>query len=438
MAVTERGSDAMRLYLNEIGQHTLLTSEDERRLGKLIKEGQVAEERLTSDQPIEVSEKQRLRRAFKDGNKAKDQMVQANLRLVVSIARRYDGKDLQLADLVQEGNIGLMRAVDKYDYEKGFKFSTYATWWIRQAMTRAMADQGRNIRIPTHMMELVNRVHRTERELFTELKYYPSPEEVAKRCGLDEKKVLELMQYAFGTVSLDSPLGDDGDGGAWVDIIADEKMETPNSAAERNDLMSQVEAELGGLPERESEILMMRFGISRQPRPLDEVASQFGVAREYVRQIIKELVQLTHHELASKLQRAPTEAEEIETEKVIELIPEAFGALHHDCPLADDADAKAWALAIVSEKTGPFNSLANRSAHIALVRLGLEHLPDTKDKEILRQHFGVRRRQRARTLDEVASEVNVTRERIRQIEQKTLARMRHPHNSARLRGFLDD
>lgn len=435
MAVTERGSDAMRLYLNEIGQHTLLTSDDERRLGKLIKEGQVAVERLTGDQPIEAGEKRTLRRAAQEGQAAKTQMVQANLRLVVSIARRYDGKDLQLADLVQEGNIGLMRAVDKYDYEKGFKFSTYATWWIRQAMTRAMADQGRNIRIPTHMMELVNRVQRTERELTSELERDPSPEEVAHRCGLEVEKVLELMQYAFGTVSLDTPLGDDGDGGAWVDIIADEKMETPNSAAEHHALVSLVEAELDGLPERDCEILMMRFGISRQSRPLDEVAAQFGIAREHVRHVIKELIQLTHHELAAKLQRPPTESEEIETEKVLELIPEAFGALHHDCPLADDADAKLWAAAIAHEQNESFDSAAERAVHISLVRLGLKHLPE-RDYEILKQHFGVRRR--PRTLDEVASEIKVTRERIRQIEQKTLARMRHPHNSARLRGFLDD
>ena len=425
----------MRLYLNEIGQHTLLTSDDERRLGKLIKDGLVAVERLTGEEPIDPGEKRTLRRAAQEGQAAKTQMVQANLRLVVSIARRYDGKDLQLADLVQEGNIGLMRAVDKYDYEKGFKFSTYATWWIRQAMTRAMADQGRNIRIPTHMMELVNRVQRTERELTSELERDPSPEEVAHRCGLEVEKVLELMQYAFGTVSLDTPLGDDGDGGAWVDIIADEKMETPNSAAERHALVNLVEAELDGLPERDCEILMMRFGISRQSRPLDEVAAQFGIAREHVRHIIKELVQFTHHELAAKLKRTPTETEEIETEKVLELIPEAFGALHHDCPLVDEADAKTWAAAIAHEQNGSFDSAAERAVHVALVRLGLKHLPEN-DCEILKQHFGVRRR--PRTLDEVALEIKVTRERIRQIEQKTLARMRHPHNSARLRGFLDD
>ena len=303
MAVTERGSDAMRLYLNEIGQHELLNTADERRLGKLIKEGQVAVEYLTGGEAIGADSKRRLRRAAQEGQAARTQMVQANLRLVVSIARRYDGKELLLADLVQEGNIGLMRAVDKYDYSKGFKFSTYATWWIRQAMTRAMADQGRNIRIPTHMMELVNRVQRMERDLTTELKRDPSPEEVADRCGLEVEKVLELMQYAFGTVSLDTPLGDNGDGGAWVDIIADEKVETPNLAAERNALIESVKSELGALPDRDREILSMRFGITDgQPRTLDEVASEFGVTRERIRQIEqKTLARLRHPHNSARL-----------------------------------------------------------------------------------------------------------------------------------------
>ncbi|MFM7094190.1 MAG: RNA polymerase sigma factor RpoD/SigA, partial [Actinomycetota bacterium] len=285
MAVAERGSDAMRLYLNDIGKHDLLEAEDERRLGKAIRDGQLAEEKLQS-KGLDTATKVKLRRAAKEGAAAKDEMVQANLRLVVSIARRYDGKELQLMDLVQEGNIGLMRAADKYDYEKGFKFSTYATWWIRQAMTRAMADQGRNIRIPTHMMELVNRVQRAERELTSELKGDPSPEDVAARCGLAVGKVLELIQYAMPTVSLDSPLGDDGDGGAYGDIIADANAESPISVAERNALIGAVQSELHLLPERDREILIMRFGLEDgRPRTLDEVANAFGVTRERIRQI---------------------------------------------------------------------------------------------------------------------------------------------------------
>ncbi|MFZ9697818.1 MAG: sigma-70 family RNA polymerase sigma factor [Ilumatobacteraceae bacterium] len=302
MAVTERGSDAMRQYLNDIGKHDLLTADDERRLGKLIKDGQVAEQKLR-DGNASVAEKQALRRAMKAGAEAKDQMVEANLRLVVSIARRYDGKDLQLQDLIQEGNIGLMRAADKYDHEKGFKFSTYATWWIRQAMTRAMADQGRNIRIPTHMMELVNRVQRAERELTSELKGDPSPEDVATRCGLEVDKVLELMQYAIPTVSLDTPLGDDGDGGAYGDIIADANAESPITIAERNALIGAVQSELHLLPERDREILIMRFGLEDgRPRTLDEVANAFGVTRERIRQIEqKTLARLRHPHNSARL-----------------------------------------------------------------------------------------------------------------------------------------
>ncbi|MEY4158951.1 MAG: polymerase sigma factor SigA [Actinomycetota bacterium] len=302
MAVTERGSDAMRQYLNDIGKHDLLTADDERRLGKLIKDGQVAEQKLREGN-ASVAEKQALKRAMKAGAEAKDQMVEANLRLVVSIARRYDGKDLQLQDLIQEGNIGLMRAADKYDHEKGFKFSTYATWWIRQAMTRAMADQGRNIRIPTHMMELVNRVQRAERELTSELKGDPSPEDVATRCGLEVDKVLELMQYAIPTVSLDTPLGDDGDGGAYGDIIADANAESPITIAERNALIGAVQSELHLLPERDREILIMRFGLEDgRPRTLDEVANAFGVTRERIRQIEqKTLARLRHPHNSARL-----------------------------------------------------------------------------------------------------------------------------------------
>lgn len=292
----------MRMYLNEIGQHDLLTADDERRLGKLIKDGQVAAEKLKAGK-VPPAERGALRRAAQAGADAKDQMVKANLRLVVSIARRYDGKELQLADLVQEGNIGLMRAADKYDYEKGFKFSTYATWWIRQAMTRAMADQGRNIRIPTHMMELVNRVQRAERDLMSELERDPSPEEVAQRCDLEVDKVLELMQYAIGTISLDTPLGDDGDGGAYGDIIADANAESPMLVAEKRALIESVKSELDSLPERDREILTMRFGIiDGRPRTLDEVAAEFGVTRERIRQIEqKTLARLRHPHNSARL-----------------------------------------------------------------------------------------------------------------------------------------
>ncbi|MFM8835322.1 MAG: sigma-70 family RNA polymerase sigma factor, partial [Actinomycetota bacterium] len=202
------GSDSVRLYLNEIGQVELLTAEEEKDLGKKIKSGLVAQEKLNKmHSELGFSERRRLQRIVKEGEKAKDHMVRANLRLVVSVARRYDRKELQLADLIQEGNIGLMHAADKYDFEKGFKFSTYATWWIRQSMTRALADQGRNIRIPGHMMEVVNRVQRAERDLTAELGRLPTPEEVATRSSLSVEKLLDIMQLAIPTTSLDAPVG---------------------------------------------------------------------------------------------------------------------------------------------------------------------------------------------------------------------------------------
>ena len=258
----DSGPDAVRMYLNEIGQVDLLSAEDERRLGKAIKDGLAAAQELAdTGSSLGLREKRALQRVVNEGAKAKDHMVRANLRLVVSIARRYDRKELHLADLIQEGNIGLMHAADKYDFEKGFKFSTYATWWIRQAMTRAMADQGRNIRIPGHMMEVVNRVHRVERELQAQLERDPSPEEVAERAGLSVEKLLEVMQIAVTTTSLDAPVGADTDDLTVGDTIADDNAANdPSELTERRQLASAVERTLNDLPERDQEIVAMRFG----------------------------------------------------------------------------------------------------------------------------------------------------------------------------------
>jgi RNA polymerase primary sigma factor len=224
-------------------------------------------------------------------------MVRANLRLVVSVARRYDRKELQLADLIQEGNIGLMHAADKYDYEKGFKFSTYATWWIRQSMTRALADQGRNIRIPGHMMEIVNRVQRAERDLTAELGRLPTPEEVALRSSLTVEKLLDVMQLAIPTTSLDAPVGYNTDDLTVGDTIADSDQNDPLGSTERAQLREAVEKTLGDLPDREKEIVAMRFGIGQFDRifTLEEVADKMKVTRERVRQIEqKTLARLRH------------------------------------------------------------------------------------------------------------------------------------------------
>ncbi|MFM8776413.1 MAG: RNA polymerase sigma factor RpoD/SigA, partial [Actinomycetota bacterium] len=235
------GSDSVRLYLNEIGQVELLTAEEEKDLGKKIKSGLVAQEKLNkTHSELGFSERRRLQRIVKEGEKAKDHMVRANLRLVVSVARRYDRKELQLADLIQEGNIGLMHAADKYDFEKGFKFSTYATWWIRQSMTRALADQGRNIRIPGHMMEVVNRVQRAERDLTAELGRLPTPEEVATRSSLSVEKLLDIMQLAIPTTSLDAPVGYNTDDLTVGDTIADTDDNDPLGATERAQLREAV------------------------------------------------------------------------------------------------------------------------------------------------------------------------------------------------------
>ena len=292
------GSDSVRLYLNEIGQVGLLTADEEKDLGRKIKAGLVAQVKLnTANGGLDFAERRKLQRIAKDGEKAKDHMVRANLRLVVSVARRYDRKELQLADLIQEGNIGLMHAADKYDYEKGFKFSTYATWWIRQSMTRALADQGRNIRIPGHMMEIVNRVQRAERDLTAELGRLPTPEEVAARSILTVEKLLDIMQLAIPTTSLDAPVGYNTDDLTVGDTIANTDENDPISLTERSQLREAVEKTLKDLPEREQEIVAMRFGIGEFDRiyTLEEVADKMKVTRERVRQIEqKTLARLRH------------------------------------------------------------------------------------------------------------------------------------------------
>ena len=294
------GPDAVRLYLNEIGQVDLLTADDERRLGKAIRDGLEAQREIDAQgESLGLKERRALQRVVSEGNVAKDHMVRANLRLVVSIARRYDRKELQLADLIQEGNIGLMHATEKYDFQKGFKFSTYATWWIRQAMTRALADQGRNIRIPGHMMEIVNRIHRVERELYSELGRDPSPEEVAARSDVSVERLLEIMQITIPTASLDAPVGVDSDDLTVGDTIANpNSMDDPQETTERLQLIEAISAMLQGLPERDKEILAMRFGIEKyagRPHKLEDVAKQMKVTRERVRQIEqKTLARLRH------------------------------------------------------------------------------------------------------------------------------------------------
>ncbi len=299
-------SDAVRMYLREIGQVDLLTTDDERRLAQLIEEGKLAAQRIdeaaSSGEPVEGVESRMLMRAVSRGERAKSELTQANLRLVVSIAKRYSGRGMQLLDLVQEGNLGLMRAVDKFDYTKGFKFSTYATWWIRQAITRSIADQARTIRIPVHMVEHMNRLTRMRRQLHQELEREPTVEELAAKLQMEPDRVRELLRISQDPLSLDSPVGEE-DESNLADFIKDDTIDGPADAAAKAMLHEAVEQVLGELSEREQEIVRMRFGLDGgQAKTLEEVGKAFGVTRERIRQIeAKTLAKLRHPQRSQRL-----------------------------------------------------------------------------------------------------------------------------------------
>ena len=304
-------SDAVRMYLSEIGQVDLLTVEDERRLAQLIEEGKIAATRIDelavspelADSPVPApGEERMLLRAVTRGERAKSELTQANLRLVVSIAKRYSGRGMQLLDLVQEGNLGLMRAVDKFDHSKGFKFSTYATWWIRQAITRSIADQARTIRIPVHMVEHMNRVTRAKRQMHQELEREPTIDEIAAKVQLSPDRVRELLRISQDPLSLDSPVGDEDEANLG-DFIEDESVDSPADAATRMMLHDAVSEVLGELSDREQEIVRLRFGLDGgRAKTLEEVGQEFGVTRERIRQIeAKTLAKLRHPQRSQRL-----------------------------------------------------------------------------------------------------------------------------------------
>jgi RNA polymerase primary sigma factor len=294
-------ADTVRLYLREIGQVDLLTTEDERRLAQLIEEGQSAAAQIDRGVTDETNERMLLR-AVQRGERAKSELTQANLRLVVSIAKRYSGRGMQLLDLIQEGNLGLMRAVDKFDHTKGFKFSTYATWWIRQAITRSIADQARTIRIPVHMVEHMNRLTRVRRQMHQDLEREPSVDELAAKLQMEPEKVRDLLRYALDPLSLDSPVGEEDESNLG-DFIEDANVDGPADAATRAMLHEAVEQVLGELSEREQEIVRMRFGLDgAQAKTLEEVGREFGVTRERIRQIeAKTLAKLRHPQRSQRL-----------------------------------------------------------------------------------------------------------------------------------------
>jgi RNA polymerase primary sigma factor len=299
--------DHVRMYLSEIGRVDLLTPEDERALAQLIEEGQHAAARIDQaaicETVVDPAEQRILLRSVQRGVRAKSELIQANLRLVVSIAKRYSGRGMQLLDLIQEGNLGLMRAVDKYDHTKGFRFSTYATWWIRQAITRSIADQSRTIRIPVHMVEHVNRLRRTGREFTQENGREPTVEELARAMRADPEWIRDLQRIAEDPLSLDSPVGDEDDANLG-DFIADPSADRPELAATRAMLVEAVEAVVGELTEREQEIVRMRFGLDgSQIRTLEEVGRELGVTRERIRQIeAKTLNKLRQPQHSQRLQ----------------------------------------------------------------------------------------------------------------------------------------
>ncbi|HEY6531010.1 MAG TPA: RNA polymerase sigma factor RpoD [Acidimicrobiales bacterium] len=301
-------SDPVRMYLKEIGRVPLLTGPEEVILAQQIERGTAAAERLADAaalgalDTLDFAERRQLTRLVRKGEDAKAELTQANLRLVVSIAKRYVGRGMQILDLIQEGNLGLMRAVEKFDWTKGFKFSTYATWWIRQAITRAIADQARTIRIPVHMVESINKVHRVQRQMVQELERDPTIEELADKVDMTPARVREIMRISQDPLSLDSPVGEEDDSNL-ADFIEDQHAEAPAEMAAKMMLNSAVEEALSDLNDREKAVVRMRFGLDDgQARTLEEVGREFGVTRERIRQIeSKTLAKLRHPQHSQKL-----------------------------------------------------------------------------------------------------------------------------------------
>jgi RNA polymerase primary sigma factor len=302
-AETVAASDPVRAYLKQIGRVPLLTAEEEVELAKRIEAGLYATELLRAGEQRPGVLDRDLRWIARDGGRAKDHLLEANLRLVVSLAKRYTGRGMAFLDLIQEGNLGLVRAVEKFDYTKGFKFSTYATWWIRQAVSRAMADQARTIRIPVHMVEVINKMRRIQRDFVQEKGREPSPDELAAEMDVPAGKVLEIQQYAREPVSLDQTIGED-DGSALGDFVQDNDAVVALDAVNAMLLTSELQAVLDTLTEREAGVVRMRFGfVDGTAHTLDEIGRAYGVTRERIRQIeMRTMAKLRHPSRSQPLQ----------------------------------------------------------------------------------------------------------------------------------------
>ncbi|MCV7384277.1 RNA polymerase sigma factor [Mycolicibacter longobardus] len=300
-------ADSVRAYLKQIGKVALLNAEEEVELAKRIEAGLFATQKMAEHaekgEKLAVAYRRDMAWICRDGDRAKNHLLEANLRLVVSLAKRYTGRGMAFLDLIQEGNLGLIRAVEKFDYTKGYKFSTYATWWIRQAITRAMADQARTIRIPVHMVEVINKLGRIQRELLQDLGREPTPEELAREMDITPEKVLEIQQYAREPISLDQTIGDEGDS-QLGDFIEDSEAVVAVDAVSFTLLQDQLQSVLETLSEREAGVVRLRFGLTDgQPRTLDEIGQVYGVTRERIRQIESKTMSKLRHPSRSQVLR---------------------------------------------------------------------------------------------------------------------------------------
>jgi RNA polymerase primary sigma factor len=303
VAVAGATADPVKDYLKQIGKVPLLNAEQEVELAKRIEAGLFAEEKLAESESMTPDQRIDLEWIAEDGRRAKNHLLEANLRLVVSLAKRYTGRGMLFLDLIQEGNLGLIRAVEKFDYTKGYKFSTYATWWIRQAITRAMADQARTIRIPVHMVEVINKLARVQRQMLQDLGREPTPEELAIELDMTPEKVVEVQKYGREPISLHTPLGEDGDS-EFGDLIEDSEAIQPGEAVSFTLLQEQLHSVLDTLSEREAGVVSMRFGLTDgQPKTLDEIGKVYGVTRERIRQIESKTMSKLRHPSRSQVLR---------------------------------------------------------------------------------------------------------------------------------------